>query len=150
MGDLLASLSVSLLRGLIFGGGHLHGSLSLLLLLLLEMVHVDGMGLVDLADEELVVCEKLLGVNNRLIQEHSSDDTSDLVAVDCLNGGINAVTHEILSIFSLHVVKVGEVHLWKLKEVLLLILGILVSTLGAGLFVIAILLLATLMTLVLL
>ena len=128
------------------------------LLLLLEMVHVDVVGLVDLAHEEVVVCEKFFWVNGRLVQEHTSDDSGNLVSIDLLDGGINTVSDEVLSLFTLHLLKVGKVNLWKLKEVLLLLLlTVLVSTLwssvcslGARLFVIAILLLATLMTLILL
>lgn len=118
------------------------------------MVHVDGVGLVDLADEELVVSQKLLRVNGGLIQEHASDDTGDLVSKALLDGGINAISNEVLSIFALDVVEVGQVNWGQLKEILLLLLllvvvGLLVASFLA-LFVIAILLLATLMTLVLL
>ena len=86
------------------------------------MVHVDVVGLVDLAHEESVVCEKLLRVNGGLVQEHSSDDSGNLVSIDLLDGGIDTVTDEVLSLFTLHVVEVGKVNLWKLKEILLLLL----------------------------
>ena len=86
------------------------------------MVHVDVVRLVDLAHEEVVVCEKLLRVNGRLVQEHSSDDSGNLVSIDLLDGGIDTVSNEVLSLFSLHIVKVGKVNLWKLKEILLLLL----------------------------
>lgn len=94
------------------------------------MVHVDVVGLVDLAHEEVVVCEKFLWVNGRLVQEHTSDDSGNLVSIDLLDGGINTVSNEVLSLFTLHLLKVGKVNLWKLKEVLLLLLlTVLVSTL---------------------
>lgn len=123
------------------------------------MVHVDGVGLVDLAHEELVVCEELLRVNGTLVQEHTGDHAGNLVSIDLLNGWIDTVSNEVLSLVTLHIVKVGKVNLWKLEIVLLLLLLelSLVSTLwsspgslGARILVIAILLLATLMTLVLL
>lgn len=94
------------------------------------MVHVDVVCLVDLAHEEVVVCEKFLWVNGRLVQEHTSDDSGNLVSIDLLDGGINTVSNEVLSLFTLHLLKVGKVNLWKLKEVLLLLLlTVLVSTL---------------------
>ena len=86
-----------------------HGSPSLLLLL--QVIHVDGMSLVDLAYEESVVREKFLGVNGGLAQEHTRDDSGNLLAIHCLDGGINTVSDEVLSLFTLHLVKVGKVNL---------------------------------------
>lgn len=113
------------------------------------MVHVDGVCLVDLAHEELVVCEELLRVNGGLVQEHTGDHAGNLVSIDLLNCWIDTVSNEVLSFVTLQIVKVGKVNLWKLKlaELLLLLLVLsLVSTLlssirslGARILVIAIL-----------
>lgn len=89
------------------------------------MAHVDAVGLVDLADEESVVGQELLGVNCRLVQEHSGDDSGDLVSIHRLNGGINTVTDEVLSIFTLDLVEAREINWWELKGVLLLLLLVL-------------------------
>ena len=86
------------------------------------MVHVDGVSLVDLAYEERVVCKKLLWVNGLLVQEHTSNDSGNLVSVDLLDGGINTVSNEVLSFFALDLLKAGKINLWKLKEILLLLL----------------------------
>lgn len=121
------------------------------------MVDVDGMSLVDFAYEERVVSQKLLWVNGLLVQEHTSDDSGNLFSVDLLDGGIDTVSNEVLSFFTLDLLKAGKVNLWKMELLLLLLTVFLISTLGSGvcslgtrLFVIAILLLATLMTLILL
>ena len=75
------------------------------------MIHVDGVGLVDLADEESVVWEKLLRVDGGLVQEHTGDDSGDLISKHGLNGGVNAVTDEVLSLFTLDLFKAGKVDL---------------------------------------
>lgn len=121
------------------------------------------MGLVDLADEELVIGQKLLLVDDGLIQEHTCNDTSGLISIDGLDGGIDTVSYEVLFLFSVNLIEAWEVNLRQLKELLLLLLllhllnvllrhWILVasilttlaihrSSLGTSLFVIAILLL---------
>lgn len=78
----------------------------LLLLLLLQVIHVEGVCLVDLADEEGLVGQELLLVDHVLIQEHARDDTSNLIAKDSLDGWVNAITHEVLSVLSLDLVEV--------------------------------------------
>jgi len=78
----------------------------LLLLLLLQVIHVEGVCLVDLADEEGLVGQELLLVDHVLIQEHACDDTSNLIAKDSLDGWVNAITHEVLSVLSLDLVEV--------------------------------------------
>jgi hypothetical protein len=142
------------------------------LLLLLYVVHVEGMGLVDLADEELVVGQKLLLVDDGLIQEHTCNDTSGLISIHCLDGGIDTITDEVLFLLTLNLVEAGKVNLRQLKVLLLLLLllhllnvllrhWILVasilttlsihrSSLGTSLFVIAILLLIGCIALILL
>ena len=75
------------------------------------MIHVDGVGLVDLADEESVVWEKLLWVDGGLVQEHTSNDSGNLISKDGLDGGINTVSDEVLSLFTKDLVKVGKVNL---------------------------------------
>jgi hypothetical protein len=108
-GDLLASPSdcrlLGSLRSLIVHGSHS------LLLLLLQVVHVDVVSLVDLADEEGVVRQELLRVDGRLVQEHTGDDSGDLLPEHCLDGGINTVSDEVLSVFTLHLLEVGKVNL---------------------------------------
>jgi len=135
------------------------------------MIHVQGMGLVDLAHEERVIGKELSLVNGLLVQEHTSDDTGDLVTIDGLDCWIDAISDEVLPLFSLDLVEVGEVNLWQLKERLLLLLllhvldlllrhlilvatvlaalRVLWSSLGTTLFVIAILLLIALIALIL-
>jgi hypothetical protein len=81
------------------------------LLLLLQVVHVDVVSLVDLADEEGVVRQELLRVDGRLVQEHTGDDSGDLLPEHCLDGGINTVSDEVLSVFTLHLLEVGKVNL---------------------------------------
>lgn len=140
------------------------------LLLLLQVVHVEGVCLVDLADEEGLVGQELLLVDNVLIQKHTCNDTGDLLAKDSLDGWVNAISHEVLSVLSLDLVEVGKVNLWQLKVLLLLLLHLLDvllthwilvaaglttlsihrSSLPASLFVIAILLLIALVAMVLL
>jgi hypothetical protein len=75
------------------------------------MIHVDGVGLTHLADEESVVREKLLRVDCGLVQEHTSNDSGNLISIDCLDGGVNTVTDEVLSLFTLDLLKVGKVNL---------------------------------------
>lgn len=75
------------------------------LLLLLYVVHVEGMGLVDLADEELVIGQKLLLVDDGLIQEHTCNDTSGLISIDGLDGGIDTVSYEVLFLFSVNLIE---------------------------------------------
>jgi hypothetical protein len=74
------------------------------------MIHVDGVGLIDLAHEESVVGEKLLRVNCGLVQEHTSNNSGDLISIHCLDGGVNTVTDEVLSLFTLDLLKVGKVN----------------------------------------
>lgn len=75
--------------------------------LLLEMVHVEGVSFIDLADEELVVRQELSLVNNCLIQEHSCDDTGDLVSIDSLDRWVNVVTDKVFPVFALDLLEVG-------------------------------------------
>ena len=168
-GDLLASLSGKLSCS--SGSCVRESGRSLLLLLLANMIHVQGVGLVDLAHEEMVIGEELFLVNGLLVQKHTSNDSGDLVSVDSLDCWVNAITDEVLPLISLDIVEVREVNLWQLKELLLLLLllhvldlllrhlilvatvlaalRVLWSSLGTTLFVIAILLLIALIALIL-
>lgn len=87
------------------------------------------MSLVHLAGEVLAVSKQLVVVDNGLIQEHTSDSWSVLLAQDCHDVTVNVVSDEVVSLFTLEGFKWADINLGKLDELHLLLLLLLSLTL---------------------
>ena len=85
------------------------------------------MSLVHLAGEVLAVSKQLVVVDNGLIQEHTSDSWSVLLAQDCHDVTVNVVSDEVVSLFTLEGFKWADINLGKLDELHLLLLLLLLS-----------------------
>lgn len=100
---------------------HLRSRLHLLhLILVLLGLNKQLEGLTSLGLEVLVVGEQQLEVNGRLIEEHTSDGGSVLFTIGAVNGLVNVVTDEVVSVITLQSVELSNVHLRKLQHIFLL------------------------------
>lgn len=78
------------------------------------------MGLVDPAREVLVVGEKLLEINDVFIKESTSDNWSELVAENSLDGFVDVISHKCSSVVALKLVKLANVNLWQVQHLWIL------------------------------
>jgi len=73
---------------------------SLLLLLLLAALLEEVVCSLGLVHEIGVIAEQELEIDSLLVEEHTGDDWGGLIAESSLNGGIDAVSYEGLSLFA--------------------------------------------------
>ena len=88
-------------------------SLCVLLLLGLQEQFV---GFVCLGLEVLVLSEESLELNGRLVKEHTGDGWSELLSVSCMDGLVNVVTNEVISVITRQLFELSDVDWRKLHE----------------------------------
>lgn len=101
---IILARSSSVLRSL-----HVH-----LIFLHLLLVEQQFISLTSLCVEVLVFSQKQLVIDSCFIEEHTSDRWSVLFTVSGMNCLVNIVSNKVVSIVTLELVKLGNVHLWKM------------------------------------
>lgn len=71
------------------------------------------MSLVHSSSEVLVVGQELFEVDYVFIKEGTSDNWSEFVAEDPLDGFVNVVSNKSPSLVTLEFVKIGDINLWQ-------------------------------------
>lgn len=110
----LSSASSLIRSGLL----HLSHLFSLLVLLGLDQQFI---GFASLSLEVCILSEQQFEVDSRLVKEHTSDCGSKLFTIGGMDGLVNVVTNEVVSIITLQRVELSHIHLRKLHWLFLLL-----------------------------